>query len=59
MTEAFNGLALGTATNLIKGYAPGWDPSRGMLDILHRPGSSRWSRKRLSPPAAGATGDIR
>ena len=23
MTEAFNGLALGTATNLIKGYAPG------------------------------------
>lgn len=55
MTEAFNGLALGTATNLIKGYAPGWDPSRGMLDILHRPRQQPMEPQ--APEPSGSRGD--
>ncbi|WDD90485.1 hypothetical protein Bsp3421_000332 (plasmid) [Burkholderia sp. FERM BP-3421] len=47
-----NGLELGVAANLVKGYASGWDPSAGTLDILHRPAEQPMVPQPLSPSGA-------
>ncbi|XP_054712093.1 uncharacterized protein LOC129221599 [Uloborus diversus] len=48
-------LELGVAANLVKGYAPGWNPANGKLDILNRPNEQPISLQ--SPAPSGERGE--
>ncbi|TCW87380.1 hypothetical protein C5O80_05565 [Burkholderia sp. SRS-46] len=50
--DGSNGLALGDAVNLVKGYAPGWDPATGVLDVLYRPAEQPIAPQALAPSGA-------
>jgi hypothetical protein len=48
-------IMLGAATDLTQGYAPGWDPTNGKLNILHEPAEAPMQKQSL--PAVGNRGD--
>lgn len=52
--NSFN-MQLGVAANLVKGYAPGWNPANGKLDILNRP--KEQPMKPQIPEPSGKKGD--
>lgn len=52
--NSFN-MQLGVPANLVKGYAPGWNPANGKLDILNRPKEQPMNRQ--IPEPSGKKGD--
>jgi len=52
--NSFN-MQLGVAANLVKGYAPGWNPANRKLDILNRP--TEQPMKPQIPEPSGKKGD--